>query len=76
MKYLKVRIILFFFGMSIPKARFEELRIKQFDKGFQKYGETLEDQKYDYAEWQEMAVEELIDFLEYAKKYKQPNEKM
>ena len=49
---------------------------KELDKGFQKYGETLEDQKYDYADWQEMAVEELIDFLEYAKKYKQPNEKM
>lgn len=68
--YDRVSKILKLSGMTISKEKFEKMQKAQFDKGFAKYGMTLQEQESDSYNWTEMAVEELIDFCNYVEKNK------
>ena len=47
-----------------------EVYLKQFKKGLDKYGHTLQDCPEDAFNWQEMAIEEIVDFIQYINKIK------
>lgn len=69
-RLLKIRLLLFLFGIKISKSKFTWLIFKQVEKGYQKYGQTIiecDKNKYD---WNIMACEEIIDFYLYSLKNK------
>ena len=55
-------------GFKIDKTKLKKTLENQHFKGFQKYGHTLKDCPKEKFNWQEMALEELADFLQYLEK--------
>jgi 3-dehydroquinate synthase class II len=45
-----------------------ELLDKQNEKGLRKHGKTIDDAKVEYYDWRLMAIEELIDLVQYQQK--------
>ena len=71
--YETVSELLAKFGMKITEKEFKKIQLKQYEKGFAKYGKTLNEQPNDAYNWTQMSVEELIDFCCYVEKNKIAN---
>jgi len=67
---LKVQIIMLFFGMYATRTKIKRIFAQQHAKGLAKYGRTLAECPHDAYDWKTMCIEELVDFVQYAKKMK------
>ena len=52
----------------IVTQRIIELLDKQNEKGLRKYGTTIDEAKDEHYDWRLMAIEELIDLVQYQQK--------
>ena len=67
-RYEEAKLIADRFDIPLSKEKFERMEEQQKKKGVEKYGMTLEEQKGDAYDWNDMALEELIDLLQYVEK--------
>jgi len=68
--YYIAKIILRLLGVKINKDLFFSIQAEQFAKGRKKYGHSLADCPADAFNWRKMALEEVIDLLQYIDKLK------
>lgn len=67
--FLKAKLILLIFGgINLTRKEYNIAFKAQKDKGLLKYGHTLTECCYDAFDWSLMALEEIIDFLQYVDK--------
>ncbi len=70
MNWIKVKIIFLLFGLKVSRKTYDNIKKRQFKKGLNKYGMTLAEQPENAYNWLEMAIEEVVDFVEYCNKIK------
>ena len=64
----KARLIAVILGIDYSEEKFKEICVKQIEKGLAKYGHTIADCPQDKYDWDEMAMEELVDLIVYSLK--------
>lgn len=62
---LKIQIILLFFGIYATRKELREVLKSQQQKGLTKYRKTLKDCDSNAYDWRIMAIEEMVDFMQY-----------
>ncbi len=70
MTWCRIKIAAWILGIAITKRTYKAFVKKQYNKGLKKYGKTLGECDYFEYNWYEMALEELIDLIQYIDKYK------
>jgi len=68
--FKKAIFVLNQFGLDISEKEYQEIEENQKAKGLKKYGHTLEECPKEKYNWKEMAIEEIVDFIQYVNKMK------
>lgn len=70
-KIFKIRLLMWLFGFKVSKRQVEMCIDSQMIKGMKKYKISLLDCNYNDYNWEQMALEEVVDFFNYVEKSKQ-----
>lgn len=67
-EYIKIKFVLWLYNIKISRTEYNAILENQRAKGLKKYGITLKQCQKNSYDWRKMALEEIVDFIQYVKK--------